>query len=440
MTQELPDSLMPFCAAPQRFLLDHAQAHAPLARFRLHDEHFAIVCDPEASYAILNGSDDDFEKGELYDLMRTTLGEGPITTDGEAWRVQHSLLAPLFARRRLRELEPLIADCVVQLLDAWQARSGTEVELMADCKRFAFDVVSRGLLALDDPALADELYANSATVDRLESVRIHYLAKRFRNASVGDGFTRSALVLALERLEELTYAVVDRRLQQHEQVDDMLGAAITSDTVRAMGNDERRRFLRDIVATLLMAGYTTTGETLFWTFYLLARHPDVQQRAFNALPAAPDGTPAPRFDAPPYLGAVFNESLRLYPPVWFMGRITHRPLDVSGETLATGTRLLCSPLILQQLPQLWPDAARFMPERFLPDAPTPPVQRAFIPFGTGMHACVGRGLAMMEKAALVGSALRRFEFTLVTQEPPTITAAFATQPRDPVFFTLRPRA
>lgn len=441
MSAALADSLMPFCAAPQRFLLDIAQDGAPLPRFRLHDEHFAVVCEPETFQAVMNGSPDDFEKGGLYDIMRTSMGDGLVTCEHTSWRMQHALLAPLFARRRLRELEALIAARVSALLDAWQAHSGSALELMTDCKRFAFDVVCHGLLGLDDAALADELFTVTTAVDRAESVRIYYLAKRFRSSGAATGFARSAVFRTVDHMEALTFDVVDRRLKLDTQPDDLLGAAIASDAVRALDAGSRRRFLRDLVGTFLIAGYSTTGESLFWTLYLLARHSDAQRRAYDAAIAHTAGDKsATRFDAPPYLGALFNEALRLYPPVWFIGRIARKPIALHGETLDAGTRLLCSPLVLQQLPRLWPEPMHFKPERFLPNADVPLVPRAFVPFGTGMRACIGRGLALMEMAALVGSALRRFEFALVSQEPPVLTAAFATQPRDPVHFTLQPRA
>ncbi|HEY0962244.1 MAG TPA: cytochrome P450 [Pseudomonadales bacterium] len=440
MNAALPDSLMPFCEAPQRFLLGIAQAGAPIVHFRLHDERFVVLCDPDASHGVLNGDADDYEKGDLYDIPRTTMGDGPITSEHAQWGMQHGMLAPLFARRRLRELEPLIGSTVVQLLDRWDAHDKASLELLPDCKRLAFDVVCRGLVGLDDTALTDELFGAVTTIDSTESVRLYYLAKRFRQAGAGDGFSRSGLGRAVERMDELLAVIVERCLVRRESGDDMVGAAIASDMVRAMDDARRRRFLRDLVATLLMAGYSTTGESLFWALYMLARHPDVQRRAHEALLAREDGMAAPRFDVPPYLGAVFNESQRMYPPVWFMGRVARRPVQLCGETLMPGTRVLCSPLVLHHVPQLWPDPRRFMPERFLAGAAAPIVARAFIPFGTGMRACIGRGLAMMEMAALVGSALRRFEFGLASHNEPLLTAAFATQPRDPVLFTLQARA
>lgn len=449
----LADSLMPFCQAPQQFLLQLAQGGAPLARFRLHDEQFVLVCDPDAVYAVLNGSFDDYGKGDLYDIPRSTMGEGLITWEGEDWRDPHAMLAPLFARRRLRELEPLIVGCVQQQLAAWAQHGDSPIDLFPACKRFAFDVVSRGLLGITDDAVASALFATVSELDRIEALRVHYLARRFGVAATGNGgFAQSALGRACDRLDQLAFAIVEQRLAQALQSDDLLGAAISSTLVASLMPHEQRQFLRNLIVTMLIAGYATTGESVFWTLYLLARHPEVQQRTHAALQAhsltptqhtehvAAPHTAAVRFDMPAQLSAVINESQRLYPPVWFMGRITRRPVQLCGVGIDADTRLLCSPLVLQRQPQLWPDASCFRPERFLPGAAASVVPRAFIPFGTGLRACIGRGLAMMELAALVGSAVQRFEFGLVSQREPVLTAAFSLQPREPVQFVLRPRA
>src|SRR5690606_21660461 len=108
LTHQQPDSLLPFCEAPQQFLLNLSRSAGPVARFRLHDEAFVLLTDPHECHAVLNEGAGDFAKGELSDLLRPAMGEGIVTAEDDAWRDQHRVLAPLFARRRLCALEPLI--------------------------------------------------------------------------------------------------------------------------------------------------------------------------------------------------------------------------------------------------------------------------------------------------------------------------------------------
>lgn len=431
----VPDSLMPFCRAPQRFLLDLAQAHGPVAHFRLGDEPFVLLSEPAAVHSVLNGSPAEFEKGELYAIPRTTTADGLLTIDGAQWADQHALLAPLFAARRMRTLSAGIAQRANRLIDAWaQLPKDAGIDMFAATKRLAFDVVGQHLLGITDKALAAALFAELSEIDRTESVRLYYLAKRLGS---NGGFERSPLRTATERLERLTYVVADARLARASQPDDFIGTVMASSDFAALAPARKRLFLRDLIATMLSAGYMTTGESLFWALYCLARHPEAQERARAELRAATEGfTP----DAPPWLAAVCSESMRLYPPVWFLGRIAKLPTEISGEHVPTGTRIICSPLVLHHMAELWPDPEAFRPERFLRGANAAIVPRSFIPFGTGMRACIGRGLALMEMSVVLSMLLTRFDVQLVSDDAPlSLTAAYSMQPRERVLFRLRAR-
>lgn len=435
----LPDSLMAFCAAPHRFLLELARTR-PDARFRMGEEVFLVLSDPASVHAVLNGSPEDFEKGAVSEIPRTSWRDGIITVEGEGWTEQHRMFAPVFARRRIRLLAPLIAELVTLQVAAWAALPAAPVDVLAAANRLAFDVVATGLLGVTDRALADALFDTLGVLDRTETVRLNYLVKRVAGDDRG-GFGESPHSRALERMDRLTEAVADARLALSAQPDDLLGALMATPEFAAFPPARRRAFLADQAATLLAAGYVTTGESIFWSLYLLAKHPAAQARARAEVLAATGaaGGEVP-MDAPPFLAAAFNESGRLYPPVWFMGRVARRDVRVGDIAVAAGTRVICSPYVLQRMPALWPEADAYRPERFLPGAVPAVVPRSLIPFGGGMRMCLGRGLALMEMSAIVGMTLARFEVELVSDAPVVLPATYSLHPRAPVPFRLTPRA
>lgn len=433
----LPDSLMQFCQAPQQFLLDMALT-GPAACFRMIDETFLVLSDPIAIHAVLNGKLDDFEKGALIDVTRSLMHDGIISVDGDDWKEQHTMLAPQFARRRIRQLEAFIADRVTRLIENWRALpAGEPVDLLAAANRLAFDVVGIGLLGIADQALADGLFDALGEIDRAESVRLHYLGKRFRTDRQA-GFERSSVGRAFDRMDRLTEAVADERLARATQPDDFIGNIIGSAAFATFTPERKRSFLANQVATMLAAGYITTGESIFWGMYHLAKHPTAQQRARAEIienTGAMDGVVS--VDPPPFLKAAYNESQRLYPAVWFMGRVARRDVQIGDIAIAAGTRVICSPYVLHRMPTLWPESDQYRPERFLPGASPAVGPHALIPFGTGMRACLGRGLALMEMCAFACMALARFEITLVSDTPIVLTGAFAMHPRDQITFRLR---
>ena len=431
---------MPFCQAPQQFLLDMA-LREPAARFRMNDETFLVLSDPTSVHAVLNGKPDDFEKGAMAEIPRTSWRDGIFTIDGSGWAEQHAMLAPLFARRRIRQLEPFIADRVTRLIETWAALpAGEPVDILSAANRLAFEVVAIGLVGVTDEALADGLFETLGELDRTESVRLNYLVKRL-GADMQGGFGRSPHAQAIERMDRLTAAVADERLARATLADDLLGAVMATAAFAELTPERKRAFLADQVATLLAAGYVTTGESIFWGLYLLAKHPAAQRRARAEVVANTAATSgAVPVDAPPFLEAAFNESQRLYPPVWFMGRVARRDVRVGDVDIAAGTRVICSPYVLHRMPALWPEADQYRPERFLPGASPAVAPRSLIPFGVGMRACLGRGLALMEMSAIACMTLARFELELASDAPIALTGAFSTHPRERVMFRLKPLA
>jgi len=441
MDLALPDSVMAFSRAPQQFLLNLALAGSD-ARFRMNDEIFLVLSEPRSIHAVLNGKLDDFEKGATVEIPRASWRDGIITVEGEGWTEQHAMFAPLFARRRVRQLEPLIAKLVTRLTETWAALpAGAQVDLLAAANRLAFDIVSIGLLGITDTDLADDLFQTLGDLERVETVGLNYLVKRLR-ANTQGGFGRSsAQAEAMEHLDRLTAAVADERLARATPSDDLIGGLMETEAFAAYNPERKRAFLADQVVTLLAAGFVTTGESMFWALYLLARHPAAQARARTEILAT---TSALRgvvpVEAPPFLAAAFNESQRLYPPVWFMGRVARRDVRVGGIDIAAGTRVICSPYVLHRMPALWFESNQYRPERFLPGASPAVGPRSLIAFGTGMRACLGRALALMEMCAIASMTLARFELELVSDAPVELTGSFTMHPRETVMFRLQPLA
>ncbi len=284
----LPDSLFDFCRAPQQFALDLAREQGPVAWFRLTQELFAVLSDPNSVYAVLNGNPDDFEKGDLYELVRAVFGESIFTSDGRRWADLHAVIAPLFSRQRIRMLAGPVAALSAGVADGWGELAGeSAIDLLQGTKRLAFDVV-RTLLGLAGGREADDLFAVLDRGDRMESVRLRYLGKRV--PEIRGPFRRSRLN---DVVDGAAHAMAEQRLAQSGGTDDLLGAAMASPLYTGLPEPGQRAFVRDFVASMLAAGYVSTGESLFWAFYLLATHPEVQARTREEIAGAgPDAAAA----------------------------------------------------------------------------------------------------------------------------------------------------
>jgi cytochrome P450 len=139
----------------------------------------------------------------------------------------------------------------------------------------------------------------------------------------------------------------------------------------------------------------------------------------------------------PLLTAIIDETLRLYPPLWFIGRVPAEETRFGDIVVPAGTRILCSPYVLHRRPAWWRDPDRFIPERFL--QANSGGRAAFLPFGLGPRACVGQMMARLEISTALSVLVRRFRFNLATGCMPQPGGAYTLHPRNPVGVFLEPR-
>jgi cytochrome P450 len=127
---------------------------------------------------------------------------------------------------------------------------------------------------------------------------------------------------------------------------------------------------------------------------------------------------------------MFQEALRIFPPVWRISRHAVGPDRLGGYEVPAGSVVILSPYLLHRDPGLWPEPDRFDPDRFGPDASVSRLREAYLPFGAGRRMCPGGGFATVEAQVVLSTLCRRLTFAPVSGE-----ASPAFEPR----LTLRPR-
>ncbi len=136
--------------------------------------------------------------------------------------------------------------------------------------------------------------------------------------------------------------------------------------------------LRDEAMTLFVAGHTTIAAGLAWTWYLLAKHPAVEERLEKELQGVLGGRD-PTFEdlaTLPLTPRVIEEALRLYPPTWIISRYSLSDDEIGGYTVRAHSAVLISPYVLHRNPTFWDHPEEFDPERLPPNArPTGRVTR-----------------------------------------------------------------
>ncbi len=198
--------------------------------------------------------------------------------------------------------------------------------------------------------------------------------------------------------------------------------------------------LRDQIGTLIVAGHETTALALFWSSYLLATHPEVQDQLAGEAAAAdlsPEGI-AGTANALPIARAVVSEALRLYPPAFTLVRSAKEPDQLGDVTVEKGALIVIAPWVLHRHRRNWADPDSFRPERFLPEA-TPPARFTYLPFGAGPRVCIGAQFALTEAAIVLARLVRDNRLEMVGRRPIQPVGVITIYPDKPPPFRLRAR-
>lgn len=425
---------LPMLRNPLQFLCS-LSTYGDLVEIRVGPFKAVVVCDPDLTQQVFV-NDRVFDKGgPFYDRAREVIGNALGTCAHDDHRRQRRLAQPAFHRDRLSGYSQLMAREIIAVTRAWRDGQAIDVlsETMLISTRIAVALMFGNTplpVALSEiighvTTLATEFYVMMFLKPPLNRLPISS-ARRFEHA-------RKSLRTILARL------LHDRRADEAGHQDLLSILLASGDTCGASATTKKEeQVLSDAEAidqliTFFIGSMETTGITLAWALDLLARHPDVQKRLQVEIDAFPD-RPA-RFDDLPALvltQQVVTETLRLYPPVWFMTRKTTSDCHLGVHSVSAGTTLIYSPYLIHHRPDLHPDPDRFDPERWATGHTIP--RHAFIPFGGGARKCIGDVFALTEATLALAAITADWNLEPITSQSPRPTLGAMLSPQR---FTLR---
>jgi cytochrome P450 len=199
------------------------------------------------------------------------------------------------------------------------------------------------------------------------------------------------------------------------------------------------RQLRDEMMTLFMAGHETTAMALVWTWYLLARHREVEARLAGELRQALRGRAPTLADLArlPYTEMVVREAMRLYPPAPGFTREPIEDVTIGGYEVPKGSLVTVITWALHRDPRFFPDPERFDPERFGPGWEERVPRFAYLPFGGGPRVCIGNGFAMTEARLIVAAVAQRYRLQLEPDQEVVPIQLVTVRPKDGIRMRIR---
>lgn len=371
--------------------------------------------DPELIGVMLTSKTID-RSTKIHERMSNVSRTGLTTGDGPRWRKQRRLLAPLFTAAAVRGFGEVMIDVAQDWAERWEAasRNGTVFNIKDEMNELTLKLNAKYLFSTEVSGDQAELKQGFAVLKEYLECIPYPIVGDFSFPRPLHLRTRKAIQLfdryTTDLIEQRRSASIDQGSK--DLVARML-LAKDPETGATMNDDE----IRHEMLTFFVAGYETTSSGLLWTFYHLAKHPEVEAQVHAELDAVLGDRPLTMDDYPKlsYTKRFIDEVQRITPSTWFFARSPIEDIDLCGTPVKKGSLLAISTPSLHQNPKVWPNPERFDPDRFLPEVAAKRSPNAYIPFGRGEHICIGKYFALQE-LVLVTAALAR-QYRVVMEQP-----------------------
>jgi cytochrome P450 len=353
------------------------------------------------------------QKSQAYIVLRILMGNGLVTSEGEFWRGQRKLVQPAFHRRRLDALfEMMLARVADTLSNLATHSSASGVDLTPILSHLTLDIISRAMFSSDVQGAASEVSRHIAVLNEyaLRMLRNPWLFLLPRRIPLP--FTAGP-VGSLNSMNRIVMGIIQARRKEpmiHDDLLTMLLSATEEETGRGMTDAQ----LRDEVMTIFVAGHETTANAMAWLLYLVSNHPDVEEQLLAEISSKwpVEGLTVSNINAFSYTRQVIEESLRVYPTIWSVGRRCTEEDELAGFRIPAGMNVVTPIFYFHWSERFWKEPQKFDPGRFSPERRPPTEPMIYFPFGAGPRGCIGNHFAIQELMIMTILFHKRFRFKL----------------------------
>ncbi len=408
-----------FIFHPLETLEARTQAYGDDYRLSQPDAKAALVyfSSPEALEALFTAKPEQLSAGRANQILQALIGEqGLVLLEGEAHQRQRQLLMPPFHGDRMRSYAHVIQSITTQVMSPWTV--GTTFAVRPAMQSISLQVILKAVFGLNAGSRYERLrQALSQMLDGFGSpISAMLLFYPFLQKDWGAWSPWGRFLRLRQQVDTLLYAeIADRHRHSDANRTDILALLMAARDSEGQPLSDVE--LRDELMTLLFAGHETTASALAWALYWITFLPDVYTQLLSEIDALkttaePDPTTIARL---PYLNAVCQETLRLYPiAISAFPRVVKQPVTLAGYDLAAGTVIMPSIYLAHHRAAAYPEPKRFRPERFLERQFSP---YEYLPFGGGDRRCIGSAFALFEMKLVLFQLLSNLELRLVNTKP-----------------------
>jgi len=377
---------------------------------------------------------DSFERKspQMRHSLAQLLGDGLFISDGDTWRRRRKIVAPIVHVSHLPLFAPVMVQAAAEIAERW-ARSSqdTPVNILTEMATLTAEIICRTVFGRQlGAAHAAEIVAAFSEYQRLiGQLDLGYF---FGLPDWLPRFHSPAIHRSARRIHKVLDQVIrDCRARLSSGEASMIRLLLEARDAET-GEPLDDAALRNEAAVIFMAGHETTANALAWTWYLLSQVPQVEGRLHAELAQVLGGRLPILDDVPKlaYTRAVFEEAIRLYPPVPLLARQALRDEAIRGRPVPAGSLVMVVPWLLHRHRKFWGMPDHYIPERFLPENAQLRVRHAYIPFSVGPRICAGAAFGLTEAILCVATLAQRARFRLAPDAVVTPVCRLTLRPGD----------
>ena len=419
---------------PLPFHLENIETLGETFRISIPGEGKVIFSrDPEWVQQVLRKKHRFYSKSKLQtkDLAKY-IGYGLLTSEGEHWRTHRRMIQPAFHRRKLKALIDIMHEAIVSELE--RITPNTEVDVFAMMGDLAFQVVAKSLFSSDD--IRESMAKLKSITEENQKMLIKEMRRPYLKAWFNwSGEIGKHLEMA-EKGRDVLNDLIEERLKEgkrdgHDLLDMLLEATYED------GTKMSRKQLIDEVLILFTAGHETTANALSFMFYFLAKDKALQESLFSEI-AALDSKPFSfeNMAKLPLAQSCIKETMRIYPPAYFIDRVAIEDTDIGTFQLKKGTLVLLSIYELHRHKDFWESPENYIADRFV-NLDLKKTSNYYYPFGAGPRMCIGNAFADYEILMVLMEIIKKYHID-TKMETVEINPMISLKPKE-VRLNFRPR-
>ena len=393
-------------------LMEESAAYGDLVTMSIKPWLVYMINHPDLIREALVANHRSIGRWRNVEAMGYLMGNGLVTSEDPLHSHHRQKMQPAFRHRQIEKLCENMVWLTAQQAQNWC--DGDRIDMSHEMRDLTLKIIARTLFNVDvsnqvkriGEAFEFANYYMSARFTQLEGLRpiLHRLplpsSIRFKRH--------------LRYLDQVVYAMIEQRRDDDNPGNDLLSLLLDMEEYAPTSGQDymTTREVRDELMTIFAVGHETVAVALTWAWYLLATHPESQDRFHSELDLVLGNRPPTMADLSSltFTDQVITESMRLYPPIWRIGRVALEPLRLGGYPIPTGS-MICLPQYIIHRDHRWYDSpAEFRPERWTPEFRRQLHPFAYFPFGAGPRRCIGEGFAWTEAKLVLATVGQKWRF------------------------------